>query len=57
MKLNDFHAATMASPGLVHTMIGRGVTPASDASAKTKYVTNLGRARGVDRFNLGRACQ
>jgi len=49
VKLNDFHAATMASPGLVHTVVGRGITPASDVSAKTKYVPNLGRARGVDR--------
>jgi hypothetical protein len=54
MRAHTFHAMTVASPGLVHTVVGRGVTPASDVSAKTKDVTNLGRARGVDRG--GRVC-
>ena len=48
-------AVTMAGQRLAHTVVGRGVTPASDVSAKAEDAINLGKARGVGPIGSGLA--
>jgi hypothetical protein len=48
-------AVTMAGQRLAHTVVGRGVTPASDVNAKALEAINLGKARGVGPIGSGLA--
>src|SRR5262249_29862351 len=49
------HSVTMAGQRPAHTVVGRGVPPASDVNAKAEGAANLGRARGVGPSGSGLA--